>query len=333
MSLFLAALLAFTYSPEDSCWRMVTLDNIPERAVLFSQLAAREGGRAAVDFASMLELSGRFGEAHRVYSIVYNSSSDSLLSSWIESRLVGSQPLDTMIIISARIENTEEEDLENVTLKMPLPRSHEPYQQLEIVGGAFREKERILCSFINLLPGNTSVVLPLVLHIRQIPHTFRPLPVYFEGERGSVSLAEIARLLRSINVPVSENGPGPCLEAAMQAESLGGLMGLDITVTGGLLRSDGNLHFHAWNTISGTGIPIDVVMFHSDSMRGIGHCPTDLLPLWNLEDTKGHELSLYYPGREREISLNISVSYADAEFLDALMNVFPMSILKQISGG
>ena len=276
---------------------------------------------------------GRFDQAHRVYDIVLNSSSDSLLSDWIQRRMAGTLPLDTLIIISVCIENIEEEDLSDVTLKMPRPRSHEPYQQLEIVGGAFREKGGVLRSYIRLLSGSTSVVLPLVMHIRQRPHTFRPLPLYFEGEHDPVSLEEIARMLRSISLPVSENGPGPCLEAAMQAESLSALMGLDLTVTGGLLRSGGNLDFHAWNTVSGTGIPMDAVMFQTDSMRGIGHCPTDFLPLWNLEDTEGHELSVYYPGREREISLHITVSYADAEFFDALTNVFPMSLLRTNSGG
>ncbi|MBD3276794.1 MAG: hypothetical protein GF388_00690 [Candidatus Aegiribacteria sp.] len=333
MSLLLAAILAFTYSPQDSCWSMVTLDNVPDRAVLFSQLAAREGGKAAVDFASMLELSGRFGEAGRVYGIVLNSSSDSLLSGWIENRMMGVLALDTMIIISASIANTSEEELADVTLEMPLPRSHEPYQQLEIVAGAFRERDNVLHSCIPLLPAGTSVVLPLVLHIRQRPHSFRPLPKRFEGSRGPVSLEEIARMLRSISVPESENGPGPCLEVAMRAESLGSLMGLDLTVTGGLLRSGGNLDFHAWNTVSGTGIPLDAVMFQSDSMRGIGHCPTDFIPLWNLEDTEGHELSVYYPGSELQVSIQISVSYANAELINGLMNVFPLSLLKQISGG
>ena len=333
MSLFLAAILAFSYSPQDSCWKLVTLDNVPERAILFAQLAARDGGRAAVDYASMLELAGRFGEANRLYDIVLNTSSDTLLINWIESRMAGSLPVDTLIIISARIENTGEEELTDVTLKMPLPRSHEPYQQLETVGGAFRENDRVLHSYVHSLPGGTSVVLPLVLHVRQQPHTFRPLPIQFEGSRGPVTLEDLTRMLRSISVPDSENGPGPCLEAAMQADSLAGLMGLDLTVTGGLLRSGGSLDFHAWNTVSGADIPFDAVMFQSDSMRGIGHCPTDFIPLWNLEDTEGHELSVYYPGREREISIHVAVSYADTGLINGLMNIFPMSLLKQISGG
>ena len=79
MSVLLAIMLSYGYSPSDSSWNLVTLGNIPERAILFAELAAKDGGKSTVDLAVMLEMAGRFAEAERCYYLALNSSTDCLL--------------------------------------------------------------------------------------------------------------------------------------------------------------------------------------------------------------------------------------------------------------
>ena len=328
MSILLAVLLAYAYSPGDSSWNLVTLGDIPERAILFAELAAKEGGRSTVDLATMLEIAGRFAEAENCYSLALNSSADPLLSEWLESRISGSRTLDTLIILSIVLSNLSNSDATDISLEVPLPESHPPYQTLERLAGVFIEEGNLMVRHIDLLPAGASIVLPLILHISQQPYNFRPLPAYYPVLPDSLSLEDISCIIRSIPIPETEAGPGPCLEIAYLLQDRAANAGLELHVAGGLLRTGRNdLLFHAWNLIPRTGMPIDAVLFHTDSLRGIGHCPTDIIPLWSYEYTDGHEVSVFDPQQNINLDVSIHASFADPDFIAGLLNLFPICMI------
>ncbi len=328
MNILLAVLLAYGYSPGDSSWNLVTLGNIPERAILFAKLAAKEGGRSTIDLATMLEMAGRFVEAEHCYTLALNSSTDPLLSEWLENRISGSRPLDTLVILSTVISNMSDTDALDISVEIPLPVSHPPYQRIEQLAGAFIAEENLMLQHIDLLPPRTTVVLPLILHISQQPYNFRPLPTRYPGISDSVSLEDISSLIRTIPIPETETGPGPCLEIAYLLRDRAADAGLELIITGGLLRiGPDSLLFHAWNQVPVSGMPIDVTLFHSDSLRGIGHCSSDFIPLWNFEHTDGHEVSVFYPQQNIYLDISMQASYADPDFIAGLLKLFPMVLI------
>ena len=328
MSILLAVLLAFTYSPGDSSWNLVTLGDIPERAILFAELAAKDGGRSTLDLATMLEIAGRFTEAENCYSLALNSSTDPDLSEWLENRISGTRNLDTLVILSIVLSNMSEADAVDISIEIPLPESHPPYQSIERLAGVFIADGNLMVQHIDLLPAGAVIVLPLILHVAQQPYSFRPLPAYFPCIHGSVSLEDISSFLRAIQIPETQTGPGPCLTVAYLVEEEAAETGLHFQITGGLLRTGtDSLLFHAWNHLGGTGIPVDAVLFHTDSLRGIGHCPTDIIPLWNYEYTDGHEVSVYYPQQNINLDVSIHASFADPDFITGLLNIFPICMI------
>ena len=331
MSILLAILLFYEYSPSDSSWNLVTLRDIPERAILFAELAAKDGGKSTVDLAAILEIAGRFAEAERYYNLALNSSTDSLLSEWLENRISGSRTLDTLVILSTIITNSSNEDAIDISVEIPLPVSHSPYQQIEYLAGVFETDGNLMRFEIGLLPSQTTVVLPLILRIRQQPYSFRPLPLYYPDIYGSVSLRDISSLIRTIHVPETETGPGPCLEIAYLLQDSAKEADLELQIIGGLFRTGSDsLLFHAWNLIPGTGIPIDAVLFKADSLRGIGHCPADIIPLWDFEYTDGHEVSIFYPQQNIQLDISMHASFADPYLITGLLKFFPMCLLSKI---
>jgi len=327
LNILLAVLLSYGYSPSDSSWNLVTLGDIPERAILFAELAAREGGRSTIDLAVMFEMAGRFTEAEHCYSIALNSSTDPLMSEWLKNRIKGSRPLDTLVILSTVISNMSDTDATDISVEIPLPESHSPYQSIEHLAGAFMVEGNLMVQYIDLLPSRTTVILPLILHITQQPYSFRPLPEYYPCIHGSVSLEDISTFIRAIQIPETETDPGPCLKVAYLLEEEAAETGLHLQITGGLLRiGTDSLLFHAWNHLGGTGIPIDAVLFHSDSLRGIGHCPTDIIPLWNFDYTDGHEVSVFYPQQDIILDVSMQASFADPDFIEGLLKLFPMCL-------
>ncbi len=327
MSFLLVILLSYGYSPGDSCWNLITLGNIPERSILFAELAAKDGGRSTVELAEILEMAGRFSEAEHYYSIALNSAVDPLLREWLENRISGCTPLDTLIVLGAVISNTSSVDASDISIEIPLPESHPPYQRIEYTAGLFVEGENLMRCHIDLIPQGTTVVLPLILHITQQPYTFRPLLPSYQSTLGSVSLEEISSLLRTIRIPVTESGPGPCLETAYDLKDEATQSGFRFQIVGGLLRSGADsLLFHAWNLVPEIGMPVDAVLFSADSMRGIGHCPTDLLPLWNLEYANGHEVSIFYPNPDVQLTVSMHASYGDPDIIEELLNLFPLRL-------
>ncbi len=329
MSLVLAVLLAYAYSPADSSWNLVTLAGIPERAVLFAELAAREGGRAVVDLGRILELSGQFDRAVTVYEVALNSADDPLLEEWLLGRIMGSGSLDTLLVLSTRVTNISPAPAGNIRIQIPRPVPHPPYQSIEEVGGAFEGGDGEMNALIPELGPGATAVLPLLLHIRQEPYTYRPLSGEDTTLFGGVGLEGLAAMIRSIEVPLSEDGPGPCLELALALRDSAADEGLALIVTGGLVRAPGDtLLFHAWNCIQDGSLPIDVSLFHADSLRGIAHCPTDMIPLWSLETTDGHEVSAFYSQSDVELTLSMTAVFAEPGTTAAMLDLIPHYILK-----
>lgn len=329
MSILLAILLAYGYSPSDSSWSMVSLREIPERALLFAELAARDGGTKVVDLGSMLELAGRFERAEAVYRVALNSAEDANVRDWLTERLMGTRPLDTLIILSARVTNESRGTAEAVRVEIPVPVPHPPYQQIEYSAGVFRTDGATLsCSLPELGPGRT-VVLPLLIYLTQMPYTYRPLRETGEDGSGRIDLEVLAGIIRSMEIPHSEDGPGPCLELAFRLKEMAGAEEVGLTVTGGLLRTaEDRLLFHAWNHLIEGGMPMDVSLFHADSLRGIAHCPTDMIPLWDLESTGGHEVSVFFSRSDAELSVSMTAAFADPDIMNMMLGMFPLFLLR-----
>ncbi|OPL20093.1 MAG: hypothetical protein AVO35_01160 [Candidatus Aegiribacteria sp. MLS_C] len=326
--LIFSVLLAFGYSPSDSSWNLVTLAEVPEEAVLFAELAAREGGRTVIDFGSLLEVSGNFSRAASVFRVAYGSSDDESIREWLHRRIKGSELLDNVLVIVTRISNTGGERIEEVSVRIPLPTAHPPYQSLEIVTGAFRADGSVMEAPVYRLEPGSTAVLPLVLRIVQVPFTYRPIGSDLESRMGEDGLDGIAGMMRSIQVPEEPEGPGPCLGLAMALRDSAAAGGVALSVTGGLLREPGDtLVFHAWNLLLPDMLPLDVSLFHVDSMRGIAHCPTDVIPLWDLESTEGHEVSAYFSEPDGNLSVSMEASFLHRS-VESLFEVFPLSLTR-----
>ncbi len=312
MNFLLILLLAYTYSPQDSCWNLVTLDSIPDRAILFAEIAARDGGRAGVDLAVMLEFAGRFPQAARCYNLAANSASDPLLVEWLDTRISGNSTLDTLLILKAVVSNDSDIPATDITVEIPLPESHPPYQRIDCLATSFARDGNLLKHHISTLPGKTTIMLPIVLHITQNPYTFRPFSSFSPGMETAIE--DLTSLIRSLPIPTITDNQGPCLEMADMLRERSEEIGLDLQTVGGLVRiGSDSLLFHAWNLVSINGLPIDALLFLTDSLRGIGHCPTDLIPLWNYEYTNGHEVSVYYRQQDVELSVSMEVLFTSPE--------------------
>jgi hypothetical protein len=321
VNLLILVLMTFTLSPADSCWKMVTVEQIPERAILFARLAARDGGSHSVDLGTLLELAGRFREAAGIYEIAICTAEDPLMSEWLTGRLLGCEPLDTTIVLAAILTNQTSGPVENIRVEIPLPESHPPYQHVSLTGGVFqRNGDRMQC-VLPVLPAGTSVSLPVFLHLEQEPYTYRPLQ---SDQFDALELDSLMSIMFSLVPQEDSGGNGPCLGLASDLRDSLEKRGLSVTVTGGLVRVPGDsLLFHAWNHMESSGIPLDASLFHADSMRSIAHCPTDMIPLWNLDSVDGHEVSAYYRQPEAELQVSMRAFFADEELLDVIRSTIP----------
>jgi len=319
--LLLAALLR--QAPSDSAWSLVTLREIPGRALLFAELAARDGGRAAVDHALLLEVAGRFEAAWNAYGIARGWSSDPALTEWLAERMLGTAPLDTVVILDVALRNDGSEAVDDVLVEIPLPLSHPPYQSLGILQWDFAEEDGLLRCRAGRVEAGTEVRLPVLLRIRQEPWTFRPIP---DPPPGSpIGLDAIAGLLRDVSRETGATPGGPCLEASTELSERLGDAGVGVEITGGLLRvSADSLTFHAWNLLDVSGLPLDAVLFAVDSLRGIGHSSTDLIPLWDLGSTGGHEVSVSFSGDPEGVSLDMEAALADEAVLRSILGCVPL---------
>lgn len=304
----LAATLSLYISPADSCRNRLELSAVPEEALLFAELAARQGGDGPILYARVLELAGRFEEAATAYGIALGGAEDGATRSWLADRRAGSIRLDTLILLTASVTNAGDEPLSGLELGMPLPRPHPPYQDLRILYGPFREEDgRLLCRPDPVPPGCT-VEVPLMIHVVQEPFTFRPLST----PPGGPALEDISELASRIGYPDIFSGPGPCLDMAVEFRDRAAAAGLEARVEGGLVRQGDSLVFHAWNILLEgiPGLPVDPLMHRTDSLRSIGHCPCDVIPLWDLGASGGHELSVSRPGSCEGVSIGLSAAFS-----------------------
>lgn len=332
----LAAVLAasFSISPADSCRKLVGIAEVPEEAVLFAELAARQGGDGPILFASLLEAAGRFEEAASAYGIALGGAEDPATRAWLSERMAGSTPFDTILVLTAGVTNLGDSYAEDLSVVMPLPRPHPPYQTLTVLYGPFRsDGGRLVAHLPGLEPGET-VELPLMLHIGQSPHTFRPLP----GDLGRGRFETIVTIAEGIGMPDSFTGTGPCLDMALEFEESAGARGIRAGVEGGLVRRGDSLVFHAWNVLLDgiPGLPVDPLLFRTDSLRAVGHCPCDVVPLWDLGAAGGHELSVFHPGRAADIGITLSAAFCGADregLLFALLESAGEGRLPFIPGG
>ncbi len=320
MNFLLILLLAYTYSPQDSSWNLVTLGSIPDRAILFAEIAARDGGQAGIDLAVLLEIAGRFPRAAGCYNLAANSASDPLLAEWLDTRISGTRTLDTLLILQAIISNDSDIPATDITVEIPVPESHPPYQRIDCLASSFAQDGNLLKHHIPTLPGKTQIILPLVLHITQNPYTFRPFSSVSPGM--DISFEDLTSLIRSLSIPAATDNQGPCLEMANMLRERSSEIGLDLQTVGGLVRiGTDSLLFHAWNLVSINGLPIDALLFLTDSLRGIGHCPTDLIPLWNYDHTDGHEVSVYYRNQDAEISVSMKSLFTSPESVMWILDI------------
>ncbi|MDM7992407.1 MAG: hypothetical protein QUS11_03765 [Candidatus Fermentibacter sp.] len=327
-------LASFSVSPADSCRKLAGIAEIPEEAILFAELAARQGGDGPILFASLLEAAGRFEEAASAYGIALGGAEDPATRSWLSDRMAGSVPFDTLLVLTAGITNLGSSDARDLTVVMPLPRPHPPCQSLTMLYGPFRRDGGSLLAHIPVLAPGETVELPVMLHIVQSPHTFRPLP----GSLGRERFDDILAIAAGVGMPDSFTGTGPCLDMAVEFMEEARKEGIRAGVEGGLVRRGDSLVFHAWNVLLDgiPGLPVDPLLFRTDSLRAIGHCPCDVIPLWDLGAACGHELSVYHAGREADIGIALSASFAGADrsgILFALLESAGAGRLPFIPGG
>lgn len=318
-------LVLAVFSPRDSCRALITVEDICPRALLFAEMAARRDGDAAVEYGGLLELSGQFEQAAVYYEMLSGTAEDSELIHWLANRKRGSLPLDTGLVITAVVINTGLVTAKDLTLILPRLESHPPYQEITQIGGYFHEEgDFLVYRTDSLLPGDTLKSI-LLVRLKQYPYSFRPLPATgFPFRWGD--LAKLISL--ELTVPSDIYGNGPCLELAKQARILAADMGIEFEVVGGVVSRDDSLSFHAWNLIvfEGLRIPFEPTLFHLDSLRAIGHSSTDIIPLWDLLSTDGHELSVYYAQQNETDGLEISL---EAAFCPYTMPFNPLDLFNK----
>ena len=286
MSLLL--LLLSSFSPGDSAMALANLRFVPEAAVLYAQMAAVENGEWLVGYGRLLEASGDFAGARRIYGLALGRSSDSGSSRWLLNRRAGTAPLDTTIVLLVRVANNGSVAARNIQVLMPEPVDHPPFQDLEVLTSDFALSMGLFTAEIPCLAPGDTAVLAAGLRIFQTPGTMRPVTPEISDE----TLNALAGLMRGLAVP--DAIPGPCVPMSQELRDLAEAIGVALSVEGGLTVDSGELVFHAWNRIRGTGVRLDPLLFKTDSLLAVAHCPTDVIPLWELDPTDGYELTLLF---------------------------------------
>ena len=325
ITVMVLAVLAMGFSPRDSCLAELRVDEISAQAIAFCRLAATDDPESSIRLGELLELSGRFAEAVTQYSLLAATADELELAAWLVDRARGSAPMDTLVSIEATLINTGGSALENVVAVLPAPCSHPPYQELLMIGGSFSREGRFLVLRKDRLAAGDTLFARIVLRVRQQPWSFRPLPLPEE-----LPWREMMSRVSLLPSPPDSAlmGTGPCLDLAMNARREGGDMNLEIGVVGGILVRGDTLLFHAWNTIGhgGLDIPFDSSLLPDDSIRAIGHASSDLIPLWDLLSTDGHELSVYFSdtGNAEDLSAGLEARFTDAgRLLSEMTDLLP----------
>jgi len=293
----LLMLLGFSISPADSARALISIRSIPEAAVYYSQMAAAEDGRRMVEFARVLEASGRFLEAYRVYGLALGNSSSQSTSRWLINRRLGVSPLDTTLVITASITNTGNTAAWSIQVIIPMPVSHPPFQNLTILSNDFTPSNGLLSARIPVIAPGQTIELSVTVNITQQPGSMRPITEQITDE----TIAWIAQTIQSMDIP--ETLPGPCIPMSEEMARLAAEeIGLAMDVEGGLILDTEGCVFHAWNVITEHNIRIDPLLFKDDSLLSIAHNPADVVPLWDMGTTDGYELNLLYKNPDYKLS-------------------------------
>jgi hypothetical protein len=309
MIVLLMSLLAYPFSPADSCWKLVTLGDVPERALLFAELATGEGGQCVLDMGRLLEIAGRFQDAAMYYGTISTPACEPEVIRWLGNRRAGSTLLDTVLVLETFVTNNGLNPVVDLTLIVPVPVSHAPYQTVEIIGGEYSRDGDLLSLAIDTLAPSETHTASVRLRIRQEPYTFRPIPDPLAG----ASLRSISELMDSIPVPEEYSGSGPCFNMSLMLRDRATDLDLSLSIVGGLVRSGDSLIFHAWNLLDEDlpGLPLDPLFFRTDTLFALGHCPTDVIPLWDLLSTDGSELVVLYPSQKADLEIGMSAVFAN----------------------
>jgi hypothetical protein len=306
MTTLLLFILLAPYCPSDSARALLSIREIPLRALLFAEQGARADGAAVVEFARLLELAGRFTDAARVYSLAVAQTSPAT-PGWLSDRLRGVSTLDTILVLEACLRNRGETTVRNVVLMVPRPTSHEPYQTIHVLESDFSGGGPVLTCVVDSLAPGARVFKTIRLGVNQRPHTFRPIHAVL-GDDTIRALMDIAR-----RVEGTRADPGPCLEMSRELAEQARESLIPIHVAGGVMFRGDSLVFHAWTVLDSVipGLPIDPLLMRTDSMMAVGHCPSDMIPLWNLDYTDGCELSALYSGISSNLEMNMRAYFTE----------------------
>lgn len=290
--ILILALLGYSISPADSARELISIRYIPEAAIHYSQMAAAADGSWMLEFGRLLEASGRFADAYRVYGIALGNSTSQANSDWLINRRQGVSPVDTTLVITASVTNTGNITAWGVQVILPMPVPHPPFQNLVILENDFTASGGLLNADIPFIAPGQTVEFSIVMNIVQRPGSTRPITESISDE----TLAWIAGTVRALPIPAAL--PGPCVPMSEEMVRLAEEQGLTLGVQGGLILDRSGCIFHAWNVLEDTNIRIDPLLFKEDSLLGIAHNPSDVIPLWDLGATDGYELNLLYKNPE-----------------------------------
>lgn len=285
---FLFVLLAFAISPADSVRELISIRSIPVAAIHYARMAAAEDGAWMLELGRLLEASGRFADARRVYGIALGNSISQETSDWLMNRRIGVSPMDTTVVLTVSITNRGTLIARDVQVILPMPVSHPPLQSLTILSTDFHQSGGVLTAGIPfIIPGGT-IELCIELGIIQQPGTGRPIPRSLTDE----TLEWLTQTMGSM--PVPETLPGPCIPMSEELTRLCGQRGIASRVEGGIILDRTGCIFHAWSILEEQGLRADPLLFKTDSLLSIAHNPADVIPLWDLGPTDGYELSLLF---------------------------------------
>lgn len=299
--MILPALLCFLISPADSARELISIRHIPETAIYYSQMAAAEDGSWMLEFGRLLEASGRFSDARRIYGIALGNSTSTETSDWLINRRLGVTPVDTTLIITASVTNTGDITAWGVQVILPMPVPHPPFQDITIVQNDFSLSGGLLSADILFIPPGRTVDLSVEVHVLQRPGSARPVSQELSDE----ALQWLTETIRAMPVPAAL--PGPCVPMSEEMARLAEEQGLILRVEGGVILDRTGCIFHAWNVLESSMIRIDPLLFKTDSLLAFAHNPTDVIPLWDLGPTDGYELNLLYknPGYRLQGTMQI----------------------------
>jgi len=299
--ILLYLLLGYSLSPADSVNSLITIRTIPAVALHYAQMAAAEDGAWVLEYGRILEAAGEFTNASRVYGLAVGNSTSDETTKWLLNRRTGTLPLDTTLTITTTISNRSEKFAWGIQVIIPLPVSHPPYQSITITQNDFRQTGGMLSAYIPFIPPDKEIKLSLTLDIYQEPFTMRPITQALANS----TLNWLTEAIR--NMPIPDILPGPCVPMSKELQRLAAEQNIPLRIEGGLVLDTEGFIFHAWNVIDSLEIRIDPLLFKEDSLLGIAHNPSDVIPLWNLETTDGYELNILYNNPNYNLNASMEV--------------------------